>query len=95
MGCKDAVLPETLLKNSAINWVTFEENTRQPCNDNLCLLCAPAFHLHENQRLEEETSKFLHSFKNRMDGLSLNQFKGVQMNDTPMVEDLLTLNILL
>ena len=30
-----------------------------------------------------------------MDGLSPNQFQGVHMNDTPTVEDLLTLNILL
>ena len=30
-----------------------------------------------------------------MDGLSPNQFKGVHMNDIPIVEDLLTLNILL
>ena len=30
-----------------------------------------------------------------MDGLSPNQFKGVHMNDFPIVEDLLTLNILL
>ena len=30
-----------------------------------------------------------------MDGLSPNQFKGVDMNDIPIVEDLLTLNILL
>ena len=30
-----------------------------------------------------------------MDGLSPNQFKGFHMNDIPIVEDLLTLNILL
>ena len=30
-----------------------------------------------------------------MDGLSINQFKGVHMNDIPTVENLLTLNILL
>ena len=29
-GCKDAVLPEPLLKNSTMNCLTFEENTRQP-----------------------------------------------------------------
>ena len=30
-----------------------------------------------------------------MDGLSADQFQGVHMNDIPIVEDLLTLNILL
>ena len=34
MGCKDAVLPEPLLRNGTINCLTFEENTRQPYNDN-------------------------------------------------------------
>ena len=95
MGCKNAVLPEPLLKNSTINCLTFEESTRQPYNDNLCLFRALALHLHGAQRLEEETSRIFNSFINKMDGLSPNQFKGVHMNDIPIVEDLLTLNILL
>ena len=95
MGCKDAVLPEPLLKNCTINCLAFEENTRQPYNDNLCHFCAPALYLHGYQRLEEETSKILKSIKIKMDGLSPNRFKGIQMNDIPVVEDLLTLNILL
>ena len=94
MGCKNAVLPEPHLKNYTINCLKFEENTRQPYNDNLCLFCAPALHLRGNQRLEEETSKTFNSFINKIDELSPNQFKGVHMNDSPIVEDLLTLNIL-
>ena len=95
MGCKNAVLPEPLLKNHTINCVTFEENTRQPYNDNLYLFRALALHMHGNQRLEEETSKLFNLFINKMDELSPNQFQGVRMNDVPTVEDLLTLNILL
>ena len=57
MGCKNAVLPELLLKNHTIKCLTFEENTRQPYNNNLCLFRALALHMHGNQRLEEETSK--------------------------------------
>ena len=95
MGCKKAVLPKPLLKNCAINCLTYEGNTRQPYNDNWCLFRALALHMHGNQRLEEETSKIFNSFINKMDGLSPNQFKGVHMNDIPIVEDLLTLNILL
>ena len=30
MGCKNAVLPEPLLRNGTINCLTFEEVTRQP-----------------------------------------------------------------
>ena len=95
MGCKNTVLPEPLLKNHTINCLTYEENTRQPYNDNLCLFRALAHHMHGNQRLEEETSQIFNSFINKMDGLSPNQFKGVHMNDIPIVEDLLALNILL
>ena len=95
MGRTDAVLPEPLLKNHTINCLTFEENTRQPYNDNLCLFGALALHLHGTQRLEEETSKLFNLFTNKIDGLSADQFQGVHMNDIPIVEDLLTLNILL
>ena len=95
MGCKDAVLPEPLLRNGRINCLKNEENTRQPYNDNKCLFRALALHLHGNQRLEEETSNIFNLIINQTDGLSPNQFKGVHMNAIPTVEDLLTLNILL
>ena len=55
MGCKNAVLPEPLLRNCTINCLTFEESTRQPYKDNLCLFHALALHMHGTQRLEEET----------------------------------------
>ena len=43
----------------------------------------------------KRNSKFFNSFLNRLDGLSPNHFKGVHKNDIPIVEDLLTLIILL
>ena len=93
MGCKDVVLPEPLLRNGTINCLTYEENTRQPYNDKLCISRVHALHLHGTQQLEEETSKLFNLFINKMDGLSPNQFQGVHMNNNPTVEDLLTLNI--
>ena len=95
MGCKNAVLPALLPKNHTIDCVAFEESTRQPYNDNLCLHRALAPHLHGTQRLEEETSKLFNLFIKKKDGLSADQFQGVHMNVIPIVEDLLTLNILL
>ena len=95
MGCKDAVLPEPLLRNGTINCFTFEENKRQPQKDNLCLFRALAPHMHGNQRLEEETSELFNLFINKKVGLRADQFQGVYMNDFPTVEDLLTFNILL
>ena len=56
MVFKGAVLPEPNLKNHKVNSLTFERNTRQPYNDNLCLFRAPALHFHGNEKLEEETS---------------------------------------
>ena len=94
MGCNNPVLPEPLLKNHTINCLTYEENTRQPYNDNLCLFRALALHMHGNQRLQEETSQIFNSFINEMDGLSPNQSKRVHMNDILIVEDLIALNIL-
>ena len=95
VGCKNAVLLEPLLKNHTINCLTFEESTRQPYNDNLCIFHALPVHLHGTQRLEEETSILFNLFINKMYGFSADQFQGVHMKDIPIVEDLLTLNILL
>ena len=95
MWCKNAVLSEPLLRNGTINCLTYEENSRQPYNDNQCLFRSLALHLHGTQRLEEETSKLITLFINKIDGLSPIQFQGVHMNDIPTVEDLLTLKILL
>ena len=95
MGCKNAVLLEPLLKNHTTNCLTYEENTRQPYNDNLCLFRALALHMHGNQHLEEETSKLFNLFINKMDGLNPNPFQGVHINNIPSVEDLLILNTLL
>ena len=62
MGCKDVVLPESLLKNQTVNCLTYEQNTKKPHKDNLCLFRALAVHLHANERLEEETSKLFNLF---------------------------------
>ena len=95
MGCKNAVLPEPLLRNATTNCLTFEENTTQPYNDNLCPFRALALQLHGTQRLEQETSKLFILFINKLDGLNPNQFQGVHMNDIPTIEDLLTINIVM
>ena len=94
MGCKDAVLPEPLLKNRTVNCLTFEQNTRQPYNDNLCLFRALALHLYGNERLEEETSKLFNLYVQKK-LVEAATFKGVCMDDIPTVEDLTSVNIFL
>ena len=64
MGCRNAVLPEPLLKNHTVSFLTFDENTRQTYNDNLCLFRALAFHFHKNQRLERKISELFNLFIN-------------------------------
>ena len=91
MGCKDSVLPEPLLKNQNVNCLTFERNTRQPYNDNLCLFRAVALHLFGNERLEEETSKIFNLFLNNCGEADPSKFQGVHMTDIPKVEEMLLL----
>ena len=93
MGCKDTVLPEPLLKHHNVNCLTFERNTRQPYNDNLCSFRALALHLHANQKLEEETSKKFNLFLNNCGEADPSKFQGVHMTDIPKVEELLQLKI--
>ena len=95
VGCKNVVLPEPLLRNGTINCLRYEENTRKPYNDNLCLFQTLALYLHGTQRLEEKPWNLINFFINKIDGLSPNQFQGAHLNNFPTVEDLLTPNILL
>ena len=95
MGCKDAVLPESLLKNHTVNCLTFEKNTTKPYNDTLCLFRAFAFHLHGNERLEEETSKLFNLFLVNSTNPDPAKIQGVCMDYIPSVEDIVGINILL
>ena len=81
MGCKDAVLPESLLKNHRVNCLTFEKNTKKPYIDNLCLFRAVALHLFGNERLEEETSKLFNLFLVNSTNPDPSKFQGVCMDD--------------
>ena len=93
MGCNDAVLPESLLRNPSIYCLTFERNTRQPYKDNLCLFRELALHLHGNERLEEETSKFFNLFLVDSTKPDPSKFQCVCMDDIPSVEDIVGINI--
>ena len=88
MECKDAVLPESLLKNPSINCLTYEQNTKKTYKDNLRLFRALALHLHGNERLEEETSKLFNLFLVNSINPDRSNFQGVCMDDIPSVEDI-------
>ena len=93
MGCRDSILPEPLLRNPTVNCLTFEENTRKPYNDNLCLFRAVALHLYGGTALEEETAKLFNIFMSSSGKTDPAQFRGVHMDDFPLVEDAANLKI--
>ena len=74
MGYKDAVSLEPLLKNHIVNCLTFEKNTRQPYNDNLCVFRALALHLLGNEKLEVETSKIFNLLLNNSEEGDVSNF---------------------
>ena len=93
MGVEDALLSKLLLKSHTINCRTYDKHRRQPNWDKLWLFRALAFHLQGSQRLEEVTSEIFLLFMSRKNAISPSQFQGVHMNDIPIVEGLLKLNI--
>ena len=93
MGCKDVVLPESLRKNQTVNCLTYEQNSKKPYKDNVCLFRALALHLHGNERLEEETSKIFNLFLVNSTNPDPSKFQGVCMDDIPSVEDIVSINI--
>ena len=93
MGCKDAVLPQSLLRNPSINCLNYEQNTNKTYKDNLCFFRALALHLHGNERLEEETSKLFNLFLVNSTNPDPSKFQGICMDDIPSVEDTVGINI--
>ena len=95
MSCKDSVLLEPLLKNQNVNCLTYEQNSKKPYKDNLCLFRAVDLHSFGNERLDEETSKIFNRFLNNCGEADPSKFQGVHVIDIPKVEEMLQLNIFL
>ena len=73
----------------------YEQNTKRPCKDILCLFRALALHLHGNERLEEETSKLFNLFLVNSTNPDPSKFQGNCMDYIPSVEDIVVINIFL
>ena len=93
MGCKRTVLPQPILKNSNVSCLTFERNTRQPYNDNLCLFRGVALHLQGNEKLEEGTSETSNLLLLNWEEKDPSKFQAVHMNDIRKIEDMLQLTV--
>ena len=76
MGCKDAVLPEPLLRNQTINCLTFEENTI--LDNHITITCASFVRLLSICMVLNDWKKKLQFYSklfiNKMDALSAHQF---------------------
>ena len=60
MGCKNAVLPELLLKNHTINCLTYEGNKRQPYNVSFSCSCSPFARKSTTGRRNFKIVQFIH-----------------------------------
>ena len=94
-GVQGRCAARAVYKNRIVNCLLYEENTRKPYNDNLCLIRALALHLHGNGGLEEKTSEMFTLFLGKIGETNPASFQDVCMNDIPIVEDLVQVNIFL
>ena len=93
VGCKDILLPTNLVERSDVNCFTYKSN-KERYNDNLCLLRAVCMHKTGNERVEEETKKLLNAYLTANPQLSVQNFRGVGLEDLHIVERLAEVNIL-
>ena len=88
MGCPHLMI----LRNHHVNCLIPDRNTKQLFNDKLCLFRALAVHLHGKTSLETSTSKIFKAFLEKL-GCDPKQFRGVSMDNLPIVEDIVEKNI--
>ena len=91
MGCPDSVLPEPLLKNHSVNYLLSDKD-KQPYKDHLCLFRALTMYLHGNSKLDAHTSQLFTEFVSKS-GCDPKNFRGVSIEDLPLVEGLVERNI--
>ena len=94
MGCNDTVLPDRLLKNPSVKWITYAEDTQKPYNQKICLFRPLALLLHENERLEEETPNIFSLFLQKTGGTDPSNFWGVSIEDLAAVENIVPADII-
>ena len=93
VGCKDSSLPPTLVKRSDVNCRSYTSN-KERYNDNLCLLRAVCMHKTGKDRVEEETKKLFNASLTANSHLSVENFRGVGLEDLHLVGRLAEVNIL-
>ena len=91
MGCPDSVLPEPLLRHTQVNCLLSDKD-KQPMKDHLCLFRALTMCLHSHNNLDAHTSQMFTEFISKL-GYDTKNFRGVAIDDLPLVEELVERNI--
>ena len=91
IGCPNSVLPEPLLKNHSVNFLMSDKD-EQPYKDHLCLFCALTIYLHCHSNLDAYTSQLFTEIISKS-GYDPKSFLGVTIDDSPLVERIVELNI--
>ena len=89
MGCPDSVLPEPLLKNQSINCLLSGKD-KQPYKDHL--FRALTMYLHGHSNLDAHTSQLFTELISKS-GYDPKNFRGVAIDDLPLVEGIVERNI--
>ena len=91
MGCPDSVLPEPLLRHTQVNCLLSDKD-KQPYKDHLCLFRALTMYLHGHSNLDAHTSQLFTEFISKS-GYDPKNFRGVSIDDLPVVEGIVERNI--
>ena len=91
MGCPDSVLPEPLLRHTQVNCLLSDKD-KQPYKDQLCLFRALTMYLHGHSNLDAHTSELFTEFISKS-GYDPKNFRGVSIDDLPLVEEIVERNI--
>ena len=75
-----------------MNCFTFERNTRQHYNHNLCLFRSLALLLHRNDYLEEEAATISKFFLDKFQERDPSKSQSAELDNVPKVGDILQLN---
>ena len=93
MGCKDAVLPESLSRNHSVNCLTYEQNTKNHTktifafSENLLFTCM------EMRNSKKKHQKLFNFYLINSSNPDPSKVQGVCLDDIPSVEDIVRINI--
>ena len=91
MGCPDSVLHEPSSKNHSVICLLSDKD-KQPYKDCLCLFRALTMYLHGHISLDAHTSQLFTEFISKS-GYDPKNFRGVSIDDLPLVEEKVERNI--